>query len=249
MDCSPKGSTLSKNLSLLRTSLSQVPLIVGVVIKHMLGLSAQSHYWDLRSAVIVSVLRSFLKPKDRAVNIERLQRLTIPSAKVKGNVWISTYTSRPPPETSARDVLMQAMDDLMPAGQEQIPTAIPEFGNVEAEWTAESKRDATDDHVSLTDEEIYTELMLETTASPTVLYLHGGGYYMMDPVTHRDTTKKIAKMTGGRCYSVRYRLSPAHAFPSALLDAFVSYLTLLYPPPDAYHEPVMANDIVIAGDR
>lgn len=70
----------------------------------------------------------------------------------------------------------------------------------------------------------------------------------MDPCTHREVTTKLAKITGGRCYSVRYRLAPQEPFPAALLDAFVSYLTLLSPPEGSLHTPVPANKIVFAGD-
>ena len=48
---------------------------------------------------------------------------------------------------------------------------------------------------------------------------------------------------------MRYRLAPQHPFPSALLDALVSYFTLLYPPPGSIHEAVPASDIVFGGDR
>jgi len=82
-----------------------------------------------------------------------------------------------------------------------------------------------------------------------IFYLHGGGFYLCDPATHRLTTKKLAKLTGGRCYSVRYRLAPQHPFPAALLDLLVSYLTLLYPPPGAFHEAVRPETLALAGDR
>ncbi len=65
----------------------------------------------------------------------------------------------------------------------------------------------------------------------TVLYFHGGAYWLLDPATHRPTTKRLAKLTAGRCYSVRYRLAPQNPFPAALLDGLASYLALLYPPP------------------
>lgn len=70
----------------------------------------------------------------------------------------------------------------------------------------------------------------------------------MDPATHRWTTSALAKDVRGRCYSVRYRLSPQHTFPAALLDALVAYLSLLVPPPNAFHAPVPASRIIIAGD-
>jgi acetyl esterase/lipase len=49
-------------------------------------------------------------------------------------------------------------------------------------------------------------------------------------------------------FSVRYRLAPQNPFPAALLDALVSYLSLLYPPVGALHKPVPASHIVLAGD-
>ena len=46
----------------------------------------------------------------------------------------------------------------------------------------------------------------------------------------------------------RYRLAPQYHFPAALLDALVCYSFLLYPPPDAFHEPGPPQSIVFAGD-
>ena len=70
----------------------------------------------------------------------------------------------------------------------------------------------------------------------------------MDPSSHRVPTSKLAKLTGGRCLSVRYRLAPQNPFPAALLDALMAYLSLLAPPPNAVHAPVPASKIVFSGD-
>lgn len=90
--------------------------------------------------------------------------------------------------------------------------------------------------------------MGEVSSPTTTLYFHGGGYYLMDPSTHRPTVQKLAKLTKGRCLSIRYRLAPQNPFPSALIDALVSYLTLLYPPPGSLHSPVESRHIVFSGD-
>lgn len=98
--------------------------------------------------------------------------------------------------------------------------------------------------------EKYKRLMAEPTrtSDTTILYFHGGAYYLCDPSTHRATTSRLAKECNGRVCSVRYRLAPQAAFPSQLLDALMVYLSLLCPPPGSLHEAVPASKIVFAGD-
>ena len=68
------------------------------------------------------------------------------------------------------------------------------------------------------------------------------------PSTVRAVTGTLAKLTGGRCFSVAYRLAPQNPFPAAILDVLVAYLSLLYPPVGAFHTPVSPTSIVLAGD-
>lgn len=70
----------------------------------------------------------------------------------------------------------------------------------------------------------------------------------MDPVSTRPVASKYAATAGCRLVSIRYRLAPQNSFPVALVDAFVAYLSLLYPAEDAFHEAVPASRIVICGD-
>ena len=79
-------------------------------------------------------------------------------------------------------------------------------------------------------------------ASPigTVLYLHGGGYVMGGPQTHRGLTSRLAKAAGVSVVTIDYRLAPEHPFPAALDDAEAAYRALLLRQP--------ATSIVIAGD-
>lgn len=144
---------------------------------------------------------------------------------------------------------------------------MPPVKPVEAEWTgyragvSRNARPPTD----MSDAEKYVAMMRECRSNnsrnssdsgggggggtTTVLYFHGGAYYLCDPSTHRQLTARLARAVGGRVYSVRYRLAPQNPFPAALLDALVSYLTLLYPPPGSLHEAVSPKDIVFGGDR
>jgi acetyl esterase/lipase len=70
----------------------------------------------------------------------------------------------------------------------------------------------------------------------------------MDPASHRIPTSHLAKLTSGRCLSVRYRLAPQNPFPSALLDGLIAYLSLLFPPPGSLHSAIPASKIIFAGD-
>lgn len=246
----------SQSLRMLFLLLPRLPLMVRVAVMHVLRLSEPAKYLDLRSALVVSVLRSILEPSpSKARSISSIQRLTIVDPGVKGKIWVSTYTSPVPPELDARDAVLQAVrdmadPDLLPPGG-RLPEVNLELAPVQAEWTGyRAGATSTEDPLPpISDRELYHEMMKETSEPTTILYLHGGAYYLCDPATHRPATKKLAKLTGGRCYSVRYRLAPQHPFPAALLDALVSYLTLLYPPPDAFHEPVKPEHVVVAGDR
>ena len=81
------------------------------------------------------------------------------------------------------------------------------------------------------------------TGSPpngSVLFLHGGGYVMGGPQTHRGLTSRLAKASGASVVAIDYRLAPEHPFPAALDDAEAAYRALLARQP--------ARSIVVAGD-
>jgi epsilon-lactone hydrolase len=74
-----------------------------------------------------------------------------------------------------------------------------------------------------------------------VLYLHGGGYVIGSPRSHRHLAAAIARAAGTRALLLDYRLAPEHPFPAALEDAVAAYRWLL-------GHGVAADRIVIAGD-
>lgn len=74
-----------------------------------------------------------------------------------------------------------------------------------------------------------------------VLYLHGGGYIIGSPSTHRGITGHLAKASGHTIIAPDYRLAPEHPFPAALDDAESAYEGLL----KEGHAPA---SIAIAGD-
>ena len=93
------------------------------------------------------------------------------------------------------------------------------YNNVSAEWV--SAKNADENNV--------------------VLYLHGGGYNLGSPRTHREFAAHISNESCAKVLLPNYRLAPENPFPAGLEDAIASYRYLLdngYP----------NNKIAIAGE-
>jgi acetyl esterase/lipase len=236
-------------LQLVPVLVPKLPLLTREAIRHVLRLSENSKYLDLSSHLTVTILRTFLEPSVLR-SVTETQQLTLQDPGIKGRIWVSRFSAPLPPEPDVREALVSAIDGLAGPELKNSHLPVPDLLPVEAEWTGYRKDAGSDaSPPAISESEKYNELMKECTSNTTVLYFHGGAFYLLDPCTYRATTKKLAKLTGGRLFVVRYRLAPSNPFPAALLDALVAYLTLLYPPPDAYHEPVPPAEIVFAGDR
>ena len=63
--------------------------------------------------------------------------------------------------------------------------------------------------------------------SRVVLYLHGGGYIIGSPHTHRALMAKLSHDSGARVLGLDYRLAPEHPFPAPVEDSVASYRWLL----------------------
>ena len=74
-----------------------------------------------------------------------------------------------------------------------------------------------------------------------VLYLHGGGYVIGSPRSHRHLAAAIAGAAGASALLLDYRLAPEHPFPAAVEDATAAYRWLL-------EQAIAPARIVIAGD-
>ncbi len=87
-----------------------------------------------------------------------------------------------------------------------------------------------------------TDILTPNNASENraVLYLHGGGFVVGSPRSHRVLTAYLAKAAGCKVYAVDYRLAPEHAFPAALDDAALAFREL--------SDTLPANNIAVAGD-
>jgi len=229
-------------LTALRLFVPKVPSVLKSALYHQFWLSPTSTKWDLRTELTIHIVRSFMSGKPTPIS--KQQRL-FKDPGIKGAVWISKVTLPPPPEPLL-DLLATAINSSKTAsGRYDVPRPVP----VEAEWTGHRANARSDQpRPDLSEAQHYQKLLSEVTSALTVLYFHGGAYYLGDPSSHRGYLSRLARMTGGQCLSVRYRLAPQHPFPAALLDALTAYLSLLYPPPDSLHALTPASNVVLAGD-
>jgi acetyl esterase/lipase len=73
------------------------------------------------------------------------------------------------------------------------------------------------------------EVFEPRTAVPgrTVLHLHGGGFTVGSPATHRALAAHLAAATGATVHLPDYRLAPEHPFPAAPDDALAAWRDLI----------------------
>jgi len=64
-------------------------------------------------------------------------------------------------------------------------------------------------------------------ADAVLLYLHGGGYVIGSPRSHRHLAAALARSAGLSCLLLDYRLAPEHPFPAAVDDALAGYRWLV----------------------
>lgn len=87
-----------------------------------------------------------------------------------------------------------------------------------------------------------TEMLTpERPVDRVLLYLHGGGYTVGSPRSHRALVGRLALALDAVTYVPDYRLAPEHRFPAAFDDSLTAYLALL-------DGGWRADQIFVAGD-
>lgn len=236
---------MSSPSAIVKLVAPRIPGMLKTALWHSLNMTETSDKWDLRTALIITTLRGIMTSSNSTVTQQ--QTFGLKDNGVKGPMWISRVELPVPDEDDLRQLLFKVVDEL---NLNSASYTKPASHNVTAEWTGYRGSVAKDtpEPPGLTEETKYRALMDDVKSDVTVLFFHGGAYYLMDPVSHRPTSLKLARKTKGRVLSVRYRLAPQNPFPAALLDAIYSYLYLLYPPAGAFHTAVKPEHIVFAGD-
>lgn len=74
-----------------------------------------------------------------------------------------------------------------------------------------------------------------------LLYVHGGGWFMGSPRSHRSIVAELVRASTVRGLTLDYRLAPEHPYPAALDDCLSAYEGLLT-------SGIAPERIVLAGD-
>ena len=85
----------------------------------------------------------------------------------------------------------------------------------------------------------------ESDPNRRLLYVHGGGYVIGSPVTHRRLCEDIAKAGGCAVLNLDYRLAPEHPYPAAVEDAIAGLRFIQSNGPDGAEA---ADSTFVAGD-
>jgi phosphinothricin tripeptide acetyl hydrolase len=118
----------------------------------------------------------------------------------------------------AQRARMDSLGDFFPVpdGTEVEPASV---GGIKGEWVRakHARRDAA------------------------LLYLHGGGYVVGSPKSHRHLAALLSDASDLQVFVPHYRLAPEHPFPAAVDDAVAAYEGLV-------QSQIIPQKIAIAGD-
>jgi len=118
----------------------------------------------------------------------------------------------------------RAIMDSMSDGRDYVSKFIPvDAGGIPAEWVIAPGADN----------------------SRRMLYIHGGGFIMGSPKSHRTITSKFAEITGCAVLAIDYRLLPEHKHMDCVEDCRISYQWLLENGPDG---PATLRQLFLGGD-
>lgn len=119
-------------------------------------------------------------------------------------------------------------------GKSPIENGTPEIARTDYLNSYSNVQNPLEDVVS--DDEIYIGKMrckiwrgkrASKTNSPSLLYMHGGGWVIGAPETHEDICRSLANRAGIVVVSPDYRLAPEHPYPAAINDCCIAlnYMT------------------------
>jgi monoterpene epsilon-lactone hydrolase len=117
----------------------------------------------------------------------------------------SPRTARDTSSIAAEREWFDRIGDLFPPTQDRFETEPASAGGIKGEWVR--ARGARTD--------------------AALFYLHGGGYAIGSPKSHRHMTGALSVESGLSLFVADYGLAPEHPFPAAVDDAVAAYKGLL----------------------
>ncbi|KAG0206343.1 hypothetical protein BGX28_002197 [Mortierella sp. GBA30] len=223
-----------KLVGFLRVMVPKVPLLISTTVNHY-SYGPPKPSWSYRFSITVALLQSFIAhvnsvPVRQSQTLSRISEEDAPvdPGATATETIVPLYYRDKAAEHIERLLNLQSIDSAKLGWdwKNDPRAADPLLG----EWTEAREKDE------------------KHSDGRTVLYLHGGGYFLCNTRTHRWATWGMARLGGARVFAVDYRLAPDSPFPAALQDAMAAYLYLLDPPADSDASPVNPKDIVIMGD-
>lgn len=219
------------NSSRLSTILWAAPIIASTTYSHFKdGPPAKS--WTLKYNLLIAIMRTYIKGPAATLTPEQMQK--------------GSLTRHQPLPQDCIETELTIATEYREKGEKILA---PHVDGLVDDWDWRADRCAADP---------LPASWITTTATPTaatasnqrtLLYFHGGAYFLGTYKLYRPLLGKLALKSGGaRVLAVDYRLAPQHPFPAGLEDALAAYLYLLSPPGDAPFDPVPASQIVISGD-
>ncbi|KAF7620762.1 Alpha/Beta hydrolase protein [Aspergillus flavus] len=189
-------------------------------------------------------------PWPSLAQLQKATSLDTPTpAPARGGVWIARTSFSAPTNPAIRDVLYTVIHRLKKEYHRISPVEETPVIDVGVEFIG-PRSQVPDDapEPDIPEEEKLRALLQECNSELTILYAHGGGLYFSSPAQYRASSIGLAKLTGARVASIKYRLTPSHTFPASILDILVAYASLLYPLAGAPYPAVPADQIILAGN-
>ncbi|KAI8881523.1 alpha/beta-hydrolase [Backusella circina FSU 941] len=216
--------SLIEKIRFWTTLLPSVTLIPWVIYKHYTkGPAAKS--WTLTEDLTLHFMREMLSRANN-VAVEDFQKVTQIEERIKSvNIEQRPFSVPNDYRAKAGDILSRIFTPLE---------------NYQIGWDWELDRNQP---------EVKGEWLQEKSSQSdkTLLYLHGGGYYVACCEAYRPLLSDFIEGSKARTCAINYRSAPQDPFPAGLVDSLATYMYLIDPPSDTIAK-IDPKNIVIAGD-
>lgn len=188
--------------------------------------------WNLRYNLLITILRAYRNGPGSLLSLQQLQQISLRRTEPLPRTCLETHLFIP---TKYREQGGQVLCKMFDLDDEAM---------IGWDWQADRYKPAS----RLQGSWILPIAQQRQQQQRTLLYLHGGHYFLGTYKLYRGMLGNLAELADARVLAVDYRLAPEHPFPTAVEDALASYLYMLDPPEDAPFTPIPPSQIVLSGD-